>query len=307
MSTRAFLLAAATACIALSLGAPAYGHPNRPASPRSEAKVALPKPEVAKAIVQALWIRRESALVRRNQRAVGTFATASAKAHDDVYLRALKCCGETEVNPHAVTDVFLQIPKESTRPVFFAQVQTTNAVSNGLVWYIVAVERGRDGYWKFAFVTYAGKDDDTPPMSRVTHSDTYTPAVTADTEARIVRQAMLVAHNYPVTRTDEGLVVRSRGAVMRAKEGIYGLALPSGDVLTCYTWHTIGTITYPGHVLVQKAPKYVWGRLLKPGAYTSITVDKAVAQCVAGEEAKREPYWRMQDAERTVSITGVRE
>ena len=85
------------------------------------------------------------------------------------------------------------------------------------------------------------------------------------------------------------------------------LPLPSGDVVTCYTWHTIGTITYPGHALVQTAPKYVWGRLLKPGTYTSITVDKAVAECVAGEEGKREPYFRMQDAQRTVSITGVPE
>lgn len=307
MAIRFFLLVFASACIALSLGAPAYGQPNRPATPRSPAKVALPKPEVAKAIVQALWIRRENALSTRNLRAIGSFATASARAHDEVYLRALKCCAEPEVSAHPLTDVVLQIPKESNRQVFFAQVQTTNAVSNGLVWYIVAVERGRDGYWKFAFVTYAGKDDDTPPMSRVTRSEMYTPAVTADAEARIVRQAMLVARKYPVSRTAEGLVVRSHGAVTRAKEGIYGLTLPSGDVLTCYTWHTIGTITYPGRVLVQTAPKYVWGRLLKPGTYTSITVDKAVAECVAGEEGKREPYFRMQDAQRTVSITGVPE
>ena len=117
---------------------------------------------------------------------------------------------------------------------------------------------------------------------------------------------MLVAHRYPVTRTDEGLVVRSRGAAKRAKEGIYGLVLASGDVLSCYTWHTIGTMTAPGRVLVQEAPKYLWGRQLEPGTYESITVDKAVAQCVVGAQAEREPRVRLQYTPRTVSITGVR-
>ncbi len=144
-------------------------------------------------------------------------------------------------------------------------------------------------------------------MVKVTRSGTYTPAVSAEAEARIVRQAMLVAGPNPVYRTDEGMVVRSRGAVMPAKAGIYGLALPSGDVLSCYTWHTFGTITYPGHVLVQRAPDYIWGRQLRPGTYTSIKVHKAVARCVAGPEGKRAPYWRMEDAERAVSITGVPE
>ena len=91
------------------------------------------------------------------------------------------------------------------------------------------------------------------------------------------------------------MVVGRRGAVMPAKEGIYGLALPSGDVLFVLHVAYVGTITYPGHVLVQRAPDYIWGRQLKPGTYTSIKVHEAVARCVASPRGQAQPptgAWR---------------
>ena len=67
MSTRSLLLALATACVApVARRRPrTVARPRAATRARSGAKVAFPKPEVAEAIVQALWIRRENALERQ--------------------------------------------------------------------------------------------------------------------------------------------------------------------------------------------------------------------------------------------------
>jgi hypothetical protein len=310
--SRAFA-ALATVIAVLSLAVPASAQPaSDGAAPlsasRASTKVDLPAPEKAKEIVSILWAQREQALNAREASTLDTFDSASARMHDIVYLVHVVLGDESQLVPHPVVEVITLVPKESDKPVFFAELRTTNGDARKFAWYMVAVERGRDAKWKLAFVSFAGRDAHEPPLRPVkATSHLATPGVTADTRARIERQAMASVHKNPATRTADGVVVRSRGAVMRAKEGIYGLALSSGEVVTCYTWHTIGTVTYPGHVLVQTVPKYQWGRLLKPGTYASLRMDQAVAQCVVGiGDGKHKPRMLVQDAVRLAGITGVR-
>ena len=215
--------------------------------------------------------------------------------------------GDTpKVVPHAVMQVVPQIPKGADRPVFFAQVLTTNGEIDSLTWYLVAVEHVQGGKWKLGFVSFAGRGTKVPPLHALTGSDSYTPNVTADARARIARQALSVVRTYRTQRT-RGVVVHLRGEVRVAAEHIYGLALANGDVLSCFTWHTIGKVTYPEGVLQQRSPAYAWGHLLELGDYRSLTIDKAVAQCTAGPgDGKHEPFLVLQDAERTQSISGVR-
>jgi hypothetical protein len=254
-----------------------------------------------------LWAQREQALNATDPSRIDTFDAASARAHDLVYLANIRSGETPQLVPHPIVKVVPQIPKGSDRPVFFAQILTTNGEIDKFVWYIVAVERGRDDKWRIAFMSFGGRDKDALPLSPLTGSDSYTPRVTADVRARIARQAMSVVHAYPTERPKKGFVIRNRGAVDVAAEGIYGLALASGDVLSCFTWHTISTIRFIPGVLQQRAPKYVWGRRLAVGDYRSITVDEAVAQCTKGAgERTSKPALVLQDLPRKASTTGVR-
>ena len=139
--------------------------------------------------------------------------------------------------------------------MFFAELHTTNASSGLRVWYVVAVERVRSGAWKLAFVSWGGSGDETAPFLPFTKSSEYTPSLTAAARARIRRQARTVVHADPPNLTAEGVLIRSHGTVGPPAEGVYGIPLPSGQVISCFTWHVIGTYSYPGGVLVQRAPK----------------------------------------------------
>lgn len=302
MSTRTIAFTRATAAALLALTATAYAAP--PTATRSSAKAVLPAPDAAKTIVRTLWSRRELALKMSDARTLDTFATASAKAHDSIYIRARRSGREGSIGIHPLNEVIPQIPKESTRPVFFAQVRTTNPATHRRVWYVVAVERGRDGRWRFAFVSFGGRDG-SAPLLPFTRSDSYTPRMTEDSFDRIARQAATVVHGAPPKQKD-GIIVQSRGSIGPPGEGVYGLELPSGDVLSCFTWHVIGTYTYPSGVLEQAAPDYLWGPLLEAGSYSSVTIDQAVAQCTVGIAGKDEPQLLMQDATRMASASGVR-
>lgn len=292
----------------LVLAVPAAAHPARAGASRLTAgTTSLPSPEAATGIVSVLWAQREQALNATDPRRIDTFDTASAKAHDLVYLANIRSGETPQLVPHPIVKVIPQIPKSADRPVFFAQILTTNGSIDKFVWYIVAVERGRDDRWRIGFMSFGGRDKAALPLSPLTRSDTYTPRVTADVRARIARQALSVVHAYPTQRPKKGFVIRNRGAVDVAREGIYGLALASGGVLSCFTWHTITTVRFTGGVLQQRAPKYVWGRTLAIGDYRSITADEAVAQCTrsAGEPTST-PAVVLQDLPRRASTTGVR-
>lgn len=295
------LLVVALALLAPAV--PAYGAGDA----RSQARPGLPEADEAREIVSLLWAERERALNTSDLRAVGAYAVASAKSHDDVYLRNVRSGDTPHLVPHPIVKIVPQIPRGSHRPVFFAQVLTTNGQVDTYVWYVVAVERLRSGKWKFGFVSFGNRDAASPPISRLTRSDAYTPRMTADAQARATRQARFFARGNPIERTDEGVVIRSRGAIDVAAEGVYALALSSGEVLSCFTWHTIGTVTYPAGVLEQRAPAWAFGHVLAPGDYRSVRIDNAVAQCTLGTgERKRQPALIMQDLQRTAAIRGVR-
>jgi hypothetical protein len=304
-------VALTVAVAVLFTAVPAYGRANGRDAPlsasQSVATVALPTVAGAKDIVSTLWAARERALNSQAIRAIPAFAVASARDHDVVYLANVLVGDTPMIAPHALVQVIPEIPKASDQPVFFAQVLTVNGGTGKSVWYLVAIERAGDGTWKIAFVSFGGRDAKAPPLRELTRSDSSTPSITPDARARIVRQALSVAKPYPVQRTAKGVVVRSHGAVNVATERIYGLALPSGDVLSCFTWHTIGTVTYPAGVLRQQSPTYAWGHVLALGDYRSVTIDKAVAECTAGAgDGKHKPFLVLQDLARTASITGIR-
>jgi hypothetical protein len=307
VSTRSIVPALAVVLALLSLTAPAYAHESRgDSTTRSVSQAVLPTPAAAQSIVRTLWFRREVALAQSDPSTIDTFATASAKAHDLTYMRLRRCRCEKSIGEHPIDEVVLQIPKASIRPVFFAEVHTTNASSGLRVWYVVAVEHVRSGAWKFAFVSWGGSGEDaTAPFLPFTKSSEYTPPVTAEALARIQRQAKAVVHANPTTRTKEGVVIRSRGTMGPQAEGVYGVPLPSGQVISCFTWHVIGTYTYPGGVLVQRAAKLSWGPLIKPGTYASITLDNAMAECTVGT-GKPQPEMLFADAPRVVAASGVR-
>src|SRR5262249_38497700 len=145
---------------------------------------------------------------------------------------------------------------------------------------------------------------DDPPLAPLVSAHGSVPGVTAADEKRIAHEAVATMPRPSVQRSKEGVVAHTHG-VVRQEEGVYGLVLDSGGVVSCYTLHSIGVLTAPGKILVQRPPKWSWGRQLARGDYKSVTVDKAVAQCIVSEKGKSVQLL-FQDAPRTVTITGKR-
>jgi hypothetical protein len=85
-----------------------------------------------------------------------------------------------------------------------------------------------------------------------------------------------------VSRTDNGATIHSLPALHAGRDGIYGLALAAGKVLSCFTAHQIDTYTLPSGVLQQNAARTQWDHHISPGTYSSITVNNAVPLCVVG-------------------------
>jgi hypothetical protein len=291
MPIRSFVLAGAFACLWLSLAATASARPVRAvAAPltasRSLANASLPTPAAAAAIVKHLWAQREQALAALDVEGIGPVETASVRQADAAYVNAVRCGCEPKKDPHPLLQVVPQIPDASVAPAFFAQVRTTNTTSpDRRPWYLMVVTR-EGGAWKFAQLTFGGYGA-APPLRVVTRSGGTTPRVTAAAHARIVhlaqsafgRGAAVVA---PVSHTDYGATIHSHPALHARKDGIYGLALPAGKVLSCFTAHTVETYTLPSGVLQQNAARTQWGHDIAPGTYSSITVDNAVPLCVVG-------------------------
>jgi hypothetical protein len=301
-------VAIVSASILASIGAPADAHVAKSISPRAGAAVKLPKPASARLIVKNLWSRREVALATLREARLVPIERASARRFDSNYVRNVRCKCEPKKDRHPAIAVIVQVPRRSVKPVFFAQVRTTNAVRKH-PWYVIAVERAA-GTWRIALVVFGGYGA-APPLRGLTRSNAKTLPVKARSYARIRRLAdaslaYRTAHAKRRNRTSYGATVRIRSEMQRAKDGIYGLALPGGKVISCFTMHSIKTYSLP-RGLAQNARRKQWGHGLAPGSYKTITVDRAVPMCTVGKGARRAiGVLRFTYNERAVGITGVR-
>lgn len=295
LARRELLVTAATLLI---LGGAGCGQTSG-SSPEPPARTSKPStahgtlgqsPATARSIVTRLWTQRETALASLDTRELNRFESAYAKQQDAAYINAVRCGCEPQKDSHGLDLVVPQIPKApSVQPAFFAQVRATNADTGEQAWYVVAVARDRAG-WKLAHVNFGGYKA-APPIRAFSHSNGYTPRVTAASRARMTHLAEASIHfantHNPLThRTEYGATVRSRYAIKPGRDGIYGLALPSGQVLSCFAMHRLDTYSLRSGLLQGTARKQ-WGRLLTPGIYRSITVDNAAPMCVVGRGVGR--------------------
>ena len=308
--------AVAIALVFLALGAAGCGQSNgSPAEPLttkpSSANMALTQsPAAARSIVTSLWSRRESALGSLDATEIDRLESSYAKRQDDAYINSVLCRCEPEKNPHPSDHVIPQIPKASVQPVFFAQVHTTNSDTGERPWYLVAVERDDSGSWKLAHVTLGGYKA-APPLRGLTNSDGYTLRVSAVSHARITRLAenairFANTHNDLTQRTDYGATIHARYALEPERDGVYGLALTSGKVLSCFAMHRIDTYSLQAGLLQGQARRQ-WGHALPPGIYKSITVDNAEPMCVVGRGVGKSVGVRQFKYDtRVIATSGVR-
>jgi hypothetical protein len=192
--------------------------------------------------------------------------------------------------------------------VFFAEVRTVNGRTQAHPWYVVAVTRSA-GSWKLAFITF-GTNATAPPLPELGTSGAATPAVTATTSARSSRLAVYGAasetsqHDVPLTNS-EGATVQGRDVIRSAKDGVFGLALAPGAVLSCYTLHLLDT-TSLARGLKQNAARQQWSPMLAPGVYRRVTVDVAKPQCMVGSGTGSTPGTvRMEYDDTVLGVTGV--
>lgn len=257
----------------------------------------------------SLWTQRETALASLDTSELSRFESAFAKQQDAAYIHAVQCGCEPQKDPHSLDLVVPQIPRApSVQPAFFAQVRSTNSDTAEQAWYVLAVERDGARGWKLAHVNFGGYKV-APPFRAFTHSDGYTPRVTAAARARMTRLAKASirfanTQNKLTHRTDYGATVYSRYAIKPAKDGIYGLALPSGRVLSCFAMHRTDTYSLQSGLLQGRA-RNQWGRLLRPGVYRSITIDNAAPMCVVSQAGKSVGALEFKYDKRVVGTTGI--
>jgi hypothetical protein len=249
------------------------------------APAVLPTPTAATAIVKSLWTQRESALSSLDPSRLPAFETGAAEAADTAYINGVQCGCQPQRSVHTVIGVVPMIPRPSAGGAFLAQVRTTNAVSGEHPWYVLAVTRSGEGFWKIAYLTFGGYKT-AAPLEKLTPAHGYTAPLTAAGLRRMARLALLSVrysrtHNPATSRTAYGATVRSRALVRPRADGIFGLTLPSGRVLSCFTIHQLDTYSMPGG-LAQNVARQQWGGLLAPGAYSSVRVDTAMPECTVG-------------------------
>ena len=311
------LFAVAAAALLVMLGAAGCGQSNESSSAGPAARTSsssdaalLETPAAARSIVRSLWSQRESALASLDAAELDRFESAFAKQQDTAYINSVRCRCEPPKDPHPPDRVIPQIPKASVQPVFFAQVHATNARTGKRAWYVVAVARDGTGVWKLVHINFGGYHA-APPLRSLTNSDGYTPEVSAAARARmrhLVEASMryTTTHNELTHHTDYGATVHSRYELDPERDGIYGLALPSGKVLTCIGFHRIDTYSLRSG-LQQGPARTQWGHLLPPGIYTSISVDNASPVCVVGRGVgETTGVLRLKYDERVIATTGVR-
>jgi hypothetical protein len=276
----------------------------------SQEAVKLPTPAAATAIVRNLWDQREAVLTLLDPGMLGPYESASALEQDSSYIGFVLCKCTQPKDAHPADRVVPLIPRTSVQAAFLAQVHTTNTTTHAHPWYIVAVEQDRSGHWKLAFVTYAGTKA-TPPLFPLVRSSGYAPGVDGSAYARVARLARSYAradatHRKSVFHTSYGATVHVRTSVEGRRSGIYGLILPSGNVLSCFSLHGVETYTLAGG-LQQNAARKQWGYQLAPGAYRSVIIDQATPSCVVGKGVDSNPgVLHFEYDQQIVSTTGVR-
>jgi hypothetical protein len=269
--------------------------------------VALPSATQAQQIVAGLWKHREAALTSLDTHALGPIEGGVAIQLDVSYINGVRCSCIDAKDPHPLVSVRPLIPASSVQPSFMAAVRTTNKNTGTHPWYLVAVAR-QAGTWKLAFVTYA-TENAALPLPELSDSAS-TPAIDAIAHARMTRMAVWQAHAtsglYPKPIVNEyGATVRTRAKVRTTLDGVYGLVLPSGEYLSCFTLHLVATTSMKGGVQ-QDAGQEEWGKALAPGTYRNVTVDSAVPECMVGTGTGAVPgMLRLQYDTRVVSATGV--
>jgi hypothetical protein len=265
-------------------------------------------PAAARTIVTRLWLRRETALSSLAAGPLSPIETGAAVAEDRAYVEGVRCGCEPQKDGHTIVAILPEIPRTSPADTFFAQVHTTNTTSGDHPWYVVAITHA-GGSWKIAYVTFGGYKP-RPPLSGLGVAAGTTAAVSAPDVARMVHIALREtawgkAHAHRTSRTNYGATVRARGAVRPGADGVYGLTLPGGNVLACFTLHELDTYSLRGG-LAQDDSRRQWGAQLAPGGYGTITVDTAEPECAAGTGVGRAvPRLWLQYTPERVGVTGT--
>jgi hypothetical protein len=272
------------------------------------ASVGQLSPAAATSIVTRLWSRREVALSTLSGAALAQIETAEAAAQDRAYVNDVRCGCAPQKDAHGIVSILPEIPRTSPQHAFFAQVRTQNLSTGDHPWYVLAIVRSA-GSWRIAYVTGGGYKPK-PPLSGLGVAAGRTAAVTARDRARMVHiaereTAWAGSHGKHVTHTDYGATVRARAGLHVSADGVFGLTLPGGRVLACYTLHELDTYTIPGG-LAQNDARQQWGPQLAPGGYRSIVVDSQEPYCAAGSGrgSTVPPYW-LDYLQQRVAVTGT--
>ena len=262
----------------------------------------------ATAIVTRLWSRREVALSTLSGAALAPIETAEAAAQDRAYVNDVRCGCAPQKDAHSIVSILPEIPRTSPQHAFFAQVRTQNLSTGDHPWYVLAVVRSA-GSWRIAYVIGGGYKPK-PPLSGLGVAAGRTAAVTARDRARMVHiaereTAWAGSHAKHLTHTDYGATVRARAGLRVSADGVFGLTLPGGRVLACYTLHELDTYTIPGG-LAQNDARQQWGPQLAPGGYRSIVVDSQEPYCAAGSGRGSvvPPNW-LDYLQQRVAVTGT--
>jgi hypothetical protein len=265
-------------------------------------------PVAAKAIVTRLWSRRESALAMLSTASLAPIETGAALAEDRGYVEDVRCGCGPQKDGHTIVSVLPEIPRSAPQQTFFAQVKTANSADGDEPWYVLAFVHGGSG-WRIAYVNFGGYKD-RPPLAGLRLEPGSTAAVTAGDHARMVHIAVrelawAQAHAHHPVHTNYGATVRFRAALHLGTDGVYGLSLPGGRVLSCYTLHELDTYSLPGG-LAQGESRQQWGQDLAPGAYRRIVADTDQPECAAGtgRGAATPTIW-LQYTPQRVAVTGT--
>ena len=258
------------------------GHTGSPVAPTSQTD--MPTPAAAASTARNLWNAREGALAARDAGVLDAIEVGGAKQADAAYLTFVECNCEPPKDAHRVIAVVPVVPQQSSDPSFIAQVRTANEHGDK-VWYVIGVRRVA-GTWKIGFLS-VGWYKATPPLHSIVTEGGYTLPVDQSVEQRVREVASSTvpyakSHNSLTSTTSYGAVVRTTPQVRLADDGVYGLRLKDGDVLACYTFHTVDRYQIPGGYLRQSDGRDQFGPFLAPGTYRSITIDNGNAECEVG-------------------------
>jgi hypothetical protein len=303
-------LAVTAAACGQSSTAPA-GTPAQTSAPTQPAPTSAAgtlTPAAARTIVTRLWLRRETALRSLAAGLLPSVETAAAISEDRAYVMSVRCGCGPQKDGHTIVAILPEIPRTSPADTFLAQVRTTNTTSGDHPWYVLAITRAA-GTWKIAHLTLGGYKPQ-PPLAHLGIVAGTTAAVSGHDVARMVHIARREAwwgntHAHRTSHTSYGATVRARGAVRPGADGAFGLTLPGGRVLACFTLHELDTYSLRGG-LAQGDLRRQWGPELAPGGYRTITTDTAEPECAAGAGVGQAvPGLWLEYAPQVVGVTGT--